>query len=137
MRKLDIADGIPMVAELETAVKGMKGVRAGGLLVMYAVDLKEWLREATCKIESVITWWEILVILVQRTFGYRNPPSEFAWATMVLIPKGKRGYQDIGLVEVAWKVYAVVVDFWLKRGVVFHDALNGFRGVQGTGTATL
>ena len=30
-----------------------------------------------------------------------------------------------------------MVNFRLKRGVVLHDALHGFRGGRGTGTATL
>ena len=38
-------------------------------------------------------------------------PEEAAWATMVLILKGKGGYQGIGLVEVFCKVCATVVDF--------------------------
>ena len=37
----------------------------------------------------------------------------------------------------SWKVCAAVVIFWLKRGVVLHDALHVFRVGQGMGTATL
>ena len=37
----------------------------------------------------------------------------------------------------AWKVCATVVNFWLRRGVILHDNLNGFRGGRRTGTATL
>ena len=44
---------------------------------------------------------------------------------MVLIKKGKGGYRFIGLVEVMWKVYLVVVNFRPKRSVVLHDALMG------------
>ena len=69
------------------------------------------------------TQWELLVRLLQRTFGDGNLQEELAWVTLVLIPKGRGGYQGIGLVEVSWKVFAVVVSFWLKRGAVLHDAL--------------
>ena len=46
-------------------------------------------------------------------------------------------FQGIGIIKVAWKICAAVVNFWLKRKFVLHDALHGFRVVQGTGTATL
>ena len=77
------------------------------------------------------------MILVQRTFEDGTSPAELAWMTMSLIPKGKGEYRGIGIVEVAWKVYTAAVNCWLKRGVVLQDALHGFRGVQGTWTATL
>ena len=56
---------------------------------------------------------------------------------MVLIPKGKGGGWGIGLVEVAWKFCATVVNCRLRRGVVLHESFQGFIGGQGTGTATL
>ena len=66
-------------------------------------------------------------------------PVEIAWANMVLILKGEGGYRGIGMVEVLWKVYSVVVNCWLKRNVVLHDALRGFIEGRGMGmeTATL
>ena len=76
-------------------------------------------------------------ILVQQTFVEGTPPEELAWATMVVIPKGKEEFHGIGLAEVAWKVCAAVTNCWLKQGVVLHDALNGFRVGQGMGTSTL
>ena len=36
-----------------------------------------------------------------------------------------------------WKLCAAVVNFWLKRGVVLHNALNRLRVGRGTGTDTL
>ena len=52
--------------------------------------------------------------LVQVTFGDRNVPEELAWATIILIMKGKGEYQGIGLVEVMRKVCATVVNCPLK-----------------------
>ena len=101
MRKPEIADGVPTKAEVETASKGLKGGRSGGPSGMCAEDLKGWLREETRKRETTRTWWELLVRLLQRTFGDWTPPADLAWATMVLIPKGKGEYQGIGIVEVA------------------------------------
>ena len=75
--------------------------------------------------------------LVQVTFGDRNVPEELAWATIILIMKGKGEYQGIGLVEVLWKVRSVVVNCHLKNSVMLHDTLHGFREGWGTGTANL
>ena len=50
---------------------------------------------------------------------------------MVIIPKCKGEYRGIGIIEVSWKVCAVVVNFRFKWGVVFHDALQGFIGEGG------
>ena len=76
------------------------------------------------------------MILVQRTFGDRTPPTEFAWASMVLILKGKGEYWGIGIFEVACKVCAAVANFSLNCGVVLHEALHGFREGRGMGAAT-
>ena len=56
---------------------------------------------------------------------------------MVLIPKGKGDYRGIGLVEVMWKVVAVILNRRLTSSINFHDVLHGFRADCGTGTATL
>ena len=56
---------------------------------------------------------------------------------MVLIPKGKREYRGGGLVEVTWKVVAVILNLRLTTGITFNNALHGFREGRGTGTATL
>ena len=56
---------------------------------------------------------------------------------MILISKVKGEYRGIGIVEVLWKVCSVVVNCQLKRSVVLHDALHGFREGIGTGTETL
>ena len=64
-------------------------------------------------------------------------PVEIAWTKMALVLKGEGDYRDIGLLEVLWKVYAVVINCRLKRSVVIHNSLHGFRTGRGTGTATL
>ena len=56
---------------------------------------------------------------------------------MVLIPKGKREYRGIGLVDVTWKVVTLILHRRLTKGITFHDALHGFRKGRGIGTATL
>ena len=56
---------------------------------------------------------------------------------MVLIPKGKGDYRGIGLVEVMWKIVAVILNLRLTSSITFHDVLHGFQAGRGTGTATL
>ena len=63
--------------------------------------------------------------------------EEATWQTVVLIPKGRKEYRGIGLVEVMWKVVAEILNRWLTTAITYHDFLHGFRAVRGTGTATL
>ena len=99
MQQADIEDGIPTEVEVEQKVRGMKGGIAEGLLVIRAEDLKRWLREATLKKEPVSRRRELLVILVKRMFGCGMPSEELVWATMVLIPKVKKGGGGRGVID--------------------------------------
>ena len=63
--------------------------------------------------------------------------EETTWQVVVLIPKGKRDYRGIGLVEVMWKVVAVILNRRFTSSITYHDALYGFWEGCGTGTATL
>ena len=56
---------------------------------------------------------------------------------MVLIPKGKGDYWGIGLVEVMWKVVAVILNRSFTSSTTFHDVLHVFWAGRSTGTATL
>ena len=56
---------------------------------------------------------------------------------MVLIPKGKKEYHGIGLVEVMWKVVSAILNCWLTASITFHDFLHGSWAGCGTGIATL
>ena len=74
-----------------------------------------------------------VVELRQTAFQERDLAEEATWQAVVLNTKGKGDYQGIGLVEVLWKVVAVI----LNRRLTFHDVLHGFRAGRGTGTAIL
>ena len=52
--------------------------------------------------------WTMVVYLIQTAFQEGKLAEEATWKAMVLIPKGKKGYQVIGLVEVLWKVVAAI-----------------------------
>ena len=56
---------------------------------------------------------------------------------MVLIPKGKGDYRGIGLMEVMWKVVAVILNSRFTSSITFHEVLHGFWAGRGTGTGTL
>ena len=78
-----------------------------------------------------------MVEITQAEFWEGKLAEESAWQTVVLIPKGKKEYRGIGLVEVTWKVVALILHRRLTTAITFHDALHGFREGRGTGTATL
>ena len=81
--------------------------------------------------------WVWIVELVQKAFRDRDLDEEVTWQALVLIPKGKKDYRYIGLVEVMWKVVAVILNCRFTSSITYHDALHGFRAGRGTGTATL
>ena len=56
---------------------------------------------------------------------------------MVLIQKWGGEYCGIGLVEVMWKMVAVILNRRFIASITYHSSLHGFRAVCGTGTATL
>ena len=75
--------------------------------------------------------------MVQTAFRDGVLAEEATWQAVVLIPKGKKDYRGIGLVEVVWKVVAAILNRCFTFSITYHDALHGFRAGRGTGTATL
>ena len=78
-----------------------------------------------------------MVELIQTAFRKGELAEETTWQAVVLIPKGEKDYRGIGLVEVMWKVVAVILNRRFTSSVTYHDTLLGFRAGRGTGTATL
>ena len=62
--------------------------------------------------------------ITQTAFQEEKMSEEATWQTVVLIPKGKRELRGIGMVEVTWKVVAVILHLRLTAGIKFHDALH-------------
>ena len=48
--------------------------------------------------------------MIQTDFRDGELTEEATWQAVVLIPKGKGDYRGIGLVEVMWKVVAVILN---------------------------
>ena len=75
--------------------------------------------------------------LVQTAFREGKLAEEAEWKAVVLIPEGEKDYRGIGLVEVMWKVVAVILNRRFTASIAYHNFLHGFRAGHGTGTATL
>ena len=117
---------------------------------MRAEDLKGWLAAATrdgterekrvkdggAREEDAIPTeaeghWGRVVELVQTVFRDGDLAEEATWQAVVLIPKGKGDYRGIGLMEVMWKVVAVILNRRFTYSITYHDALHGFRAGRG------
>ena len=81
--------------------------------------------------------WARVVELVQTAFRDGVLDKEATWQAVVLISKGNKEYQGIGLVEVVWKVVAEILNRRFTSSIAYHDFLHGLRAGSGTGTATL
>ena len=73
---------------------------------------------------------------MQTAFREGDLAEESTWQAVVLIPKGKGDYRGIGLVEVMWKVVAVILNLRFTSSITFHDVLHEFRAGRGMGTTT-
>ena len=146
----EIDDSVPTEDEITEAVKKLRRNRSGGLSRIRAEHLKGWIAAAkrgylaeekgevkTEAEEECGELWGKVVEITQTAFREGKLAEEATWQTVVLIPKWKREFRGIGLVEVTWKVVAVILHRRLTAGITFHDALHGFREGCGTGTATL
>ena len=81
--------------------------------------------------------WVMVVDLIQTAFREGKLMEEATWKGVVLIPKGKKDYWGIGLVEVMWKVVAAILNRRLTASITFHDFLHSFWGDRITSTTTL
>ena len=63
--------------------------------------------------------------------------GETTWQSEVLIPKGRKEYRGIGLVEVMWKVVTAILHRRLATAITYNNFLHGFWAGRGTGTSTL
>ena len=107
---------VPIEDEIEEAVKNLRRKRSGGASGMRDEHLKGWLvasklknREAADKGEGntdddeggpTDPHWERLVDLIQTAFREGDLAEEATWQAVLLIPKGKKDYRGIGLVQV-------------------------------------
>ena len=61
--------------------------------------------------------------LVQTAFWEGDMAEEATWQAVVMIPKGRKEYRGIELVEVMWKVVTAILHRWLAASITYHDFL--------------
>ena len=75
--------------------------------------------------------------MIQTAFRDGGLAEEATWQAVVLIPKRKKDYRGIGLVELMWKVVVAILNRRFTSSITYHNALHGFRACHGTGNFTL
>ena len=146
----EIDDSVPTEEKIAEAIKKLRRNRSGGPSRIRVEHPKGWLaaakigemaeekgEEKTEAEEEGGELWGKVAKITQTAFREGKLAEEATWQTVVLIPKGKRSFKGIGLVEVTWKVVVVILHRRLTTGITFHDALHGFWEGRGTGTANL
>ena len=97
----------------------------------------EEMEERREKTPDEMTNWKRVADLVRADLGEGLIVEEAMWQAVVLIPKGKKDYRGIGLMELMWKVVEDILNRRLTASITFHKLLHGFLAGRGTGTATL
>ena len=118
----EIYDLVPTEDEIAEAVTKLRRDRSGGPSRIRAEHLKGWLaaakrgglaeekgEEKTEAEEEGEELWGKVVEMTQTAFREGKLAEESTLQTVVLIPKGKGEFRGIGLVEVTWKVVAVIL----------------------------
>ena len=98
---------------------------------------REETEESREKTNAAASNWDRVVDLIYMAFGEGRLAEEATCQAVVLIPKVKKDFCGIGLVEVMWKVVAEILNLQLTASIKFHDFLHGFRAGHVTCTATL
>ena len=94
-------------------------------------------KTSVAQTETVADNWTRVVDFVQSALQEGKLAEEGTWQAVVLIPKGKKNYRGIGLVELMWKVVAAILNRTFTASITFHNFLHGFQAGPGTGTTTL
>ena len=145
-----VNDLVPEEGEIEWAVKRLCNNCSRGASRMRVEHIKGWLvavrradKEETTATEGekrateMATGgpedpqegadnWTRFVDLVQTAFREGELAEEATWKEVVLIPKGKKDYRGIGLLEVMWKVVAAILNRRFTASITYHDFLHGF-----------
>ena len=74
--------------------------------------------------------WTRFVDLFQTAFREGELAEEATWQEVVLIPKGKKDYRGIVLVEVMWKVVAAILNRRFIASITYHDFIHGLGRVM-------
>ena len=118
----EVDDLVPTEDKIAEALKKLRRNRSGGPSGIRAEHLKWWLaaakreemaeekgEEKTEAEEGGGDLWGKVVEITQTAFREGELAEEATWQTVVLISTGKTEYRGIGLVDVIWKVVAVIL----------------------------
>ena len=122
---------------LATARKYKKEKETAGNEEVATTTEREIIEITAAKKETELDNWKRVVDLVQSDFREGKLVKKAMCQAVVLIPKGKKEYWGIGLVEVMWKVVAAILNSRLTTSITFHDLIHGFQAGRMTGTANL
>jgi hypothetical protein len=132
-----IPDSSPTYEEISLAVKRLRRGKAPGPTGLRTDNIKTWLAEAKRETDPRPAKFIAFVRLIRHVYETGELPTQMTWSTVVLLPKSDGGVRGIGLLDVAWKVLASIIDHRISANVEYHDSLHGFRARRGTGTAVL
>ena len=130
-------DAILEDEEIAWAVRRIHLNRSGVPPWMRAEHLRQWLIYATRDDLPDAINWQNVVSIVHAVFRDGTLADECTWQTVFLIPKGRRDFRGIGLVEVLWKALASLLNRRITSSITLQDVLHGFQAGRGMGTATL
>jgi hypothetical protein len=127
----DISDKVPIEAEIIEALHHLRRGRAAGPSRMKVESLLEW------EVKSPEAW-SLLVQLVQHSFTGHDIPLAYSTAILVLIPKSEFfKFRGITLLEVLYKLWAMIVYRRAMKVIHFHPGIHGFCRRRGCSTAIL
>ena len=81
--------------------------------------------------------WDKVFGMIQDALCEGHIVEEYAWETVVLIPKRGGDSQGIGLKEFLWKTVMRIMNCRLILEIQFHNFLHKFRVGRGSETASL
>ena len=123
-------------SEIAESVKCLRLNCSGGPSGMRVEHLHQWLQEATWEESTDAANWEKVAEIEQVECWERSLAKEYAWQTVVIIPKGDdKEFHGIGLVEVLRKAKTRIIIWRLTAVITYHDSLHDFRKGRGMGTA--
>ena len=137
----NVSDAAPTDSELRAVVGNLCNDLAAGATGMKAEHLKMWLadmkrEESEDGVEGIGDRWQSFASLLQAVWKSGTVPTQMTWMIIVLLPKRRGDYRNIGLIDPIWKVVEKVMVAQLSV-IKLHDCLHGRPPGRGIGTAIM
>ena len=112
--------------------------RTGGHTHLWSEHHKEWLRDSYSAYTYIVppnpNQWIKLVYILYFMWDTGSILAELEWTVLVLVTNINSDTQEIGLLEIVYKVLEVVIDTRVNAIVQLHYVFHGFHGGRLTGT---